>query len=125
MCQEKIPLRMQLTEATSVDIPIAITQALHESQLCTITALRNYICKHNLNKDDFMKIIDDFQETIKKTGVYTKRKKEPSMFNLYIRDKINEFKVLHPESNGHDLMRMAISSWKSRRHHATQEKMSR
>lgn len=94
-------------------VQIAISQALFDSQLQTVNMLKNYVgCKDIDQKHIFLSILDDFYNNIKTSKGSFKKKKEPSEFNLFIRDKINEIKVVHPEYNGHELMRHAIMAWK-------------
>jgi hypothetical protein len=94
-------------------VHVAISQALFDSQLQTVNMIKNYVgCKDIDHKHVFLSILDDFYNYIKSTKGTLKKKKEPSEFNLFIRDKINEYKVLNPEYNGHELMRKAISAWK-------------
>jgi len=41
----------------------------------------------------------------------TKTTKEPTAYNIYMKDKMNELKQTHPDMNAKDLMKMAASSW--------------
>ena len=41
-----------------------------------------------------------------------KKKRAPSAYNLYIKDKMAEIKVSNPEIKGKDLMKAAIDEWK-------------
>jgi hypothetical protein len=95
----------------------SIPQALYESQIQTVHALRNYISAKDLDSAEmFLRVLDDFSNSLKVPRVVTKPKKEPSDYNLFIRDRINEYKKLHPSCNGHDLMRMATAAWKSKKY---------
>lgn len=104
-----------------------IASALYESQLQTLNMLIHYIQhneKHKLS-ENIIALIHEFKKTLQTisshditnnlavSGSSVKQKKAPSAYNMFIRDKIYEFKRMYPESNGHDLMRMATSAWKT------------
>lgn len=92
-----------------------INQALREAQLCTMKQFYEYIKDKDVHtKEDMLQCISQFEsEIMMHTRSSFRKKKEPSEFNLFIRDKIIEIKKLHPDYHGHTLMRMAIESWKS------------
>lgn len=96
----------------------AITQALYESQLQTINMLRAFVATRQkadgVNNVDFMTIVDEFSKSLKNPVI--KVKKDPSNYNLFIRDRINEYKKMYPQSNGHELMRMATTAWKDKKY---------
>ena len=94
---------------------LAINQALAEAQLCTIKLFREFIKDKPINtKEDLLGIIGQFEtEIVTQSRSSFRKKKEPSEFNLFIREKIIEFKKMHPDYHGHTLMRMAIKSWKA------------
>lgn len=95
----------------------AITQALYDSQLQTINMLRAFVASRKNNEshvDAFISIVDDFSKSLK--NPMTKPKKDPSDYNLFIRDRINEYKRMYPQSNGHELMRMATTAWKNKKY---------
>ena len=98
-------------------LQVAISQALYDSQLYTLNMLKNYVNTRDLEqKSEFITILDDFYTTIKNTkGSAFKKKKEPSEFNMFIRDKIIEIKAQNPEYTGHDLMRKATLAWKEQK----------
>ena len=108
-------------------IQSSISSALYNSQLYTIDSLVEYIKLNNIEYiDKFIPILNDFKSNISCDTnqqenicsiVQIKSKKSPSAYNLYIRDKINEYKKMYPQTNGHDLMRLATSAWK--RDHGT------
>ena len=104
-----------------------IASALYESQLQTINMLITYIKQHDSFKthECIVPIIDEFRKTLTcltPSDIHTsnsitnngKQKKMPSAYNMFIRDKIHEYKKQYPECNGHDLMRLATSAWKKR-----------
>lgn len=92
----------------------AISQSLYDTQVQTITMLRSFIYSKNVeNKDNFLKLLEEFGSGLKLPKPLCKPKKDPSDYNLFIRDRINEYKKQHPSCNGHDLMRMATAAWKS------------
>jgi hypothetical protein len=91
----------------------AISQALYESQVQTINMLKSYICSKKMDQtESFLKILEDFSTNLKLPKPVPKPKKDPSDYNLFIRDRINEYKKQNPSCNGHDLMRMATAAWK-------------
>lgn len=93
----------------------AINQALAEAQLCTMKLFREYIRNKPVNnKDELIEAMGHFEnEIVTQSRTSFRKKKEPSEFNMFIREKIIEFKKLHPDYHGHTLMRMAIASWKA------------
>lgn len=98
----------------------AIRQALYESQVHTLHMLKAFVsCKQNIDIDVqlIQNIIDEFTSQLKSPSVATKpavkTKKDPSQYNIFIGDRITEYKKMHPERNGHELMRMATHAWKS------------
>ena len=92
-----------------------ISQALCDAQLCTMKQFQEYIKDKDVHtKEDVVRCISQFESNIMiHSRCSFRKKKEPSEFNLFIRDKIIAFKKLHPDYHGHTLMRMAIESWKS------------
>ena len=101
-----------------------ITSALYESQIYTINMLVSYLQEQNVNNDFIYKSIDAFKKSLTQISVddiypvvpiinTPKAKKLPSAYNMFIRDKIHEFKKQYPQSNGHDLMRLATAAWKT------------
>lgn len=102
-----------------------IASALYESQIHTINMLVTYLQQNDAYKgyDSIMNIIDEFKNTLNyitfqdstNTQIQPcKPKKTPSAYNMFIRDRIHEFKKKYPECNGHDLMRLATSAWKNK-----------
>lgn len=90
-----------------------ISQALYDSQLQTIAMLKSFVTSNKLeNKDSLIAIIDEFRNKLQLPKPGIKPKKDPSNYNLFIRDRINEYKKKNPSYNGHELMRMATAAWK-------------
>lgn len=92
----------------------AISHALHESQIQTVAMLRSFIAtKKPEHSDVFLRVIEDFSCSLKLPRPAPRLKKDPSDYNLFIRDRIKEYKKINPSYNGHDLMRLATAAWKS------------
>lgn len=100
-----------------------IASALYDSQIHTINMLVTYLQQNDAFKgyESIMTIIDEFKNTLNcityqdtNASQSNKQKKAPSAYNMFIRDRIHEFKKKHPECNGHDLMRLATSAWKNK-----------
>jgi hypothetical protein len=55
--------------------------------------------------------IEVLKEKSKKDGTGEKKKRAPSAYNLYIKDKMAEIKSSQPELKGKELMKAAIVAW--------------
>lgn len=104
---------------------VSIEAALHEAQLVTVAMLKDYVTSASAvqcgaaERATFVEVLAEFTKDLRRRQLgkkpAPKQKKEPSAFNLLIRDKINQLKQEYPKSTGrtgHDLMRMAVAAWK-------------
>lgn len=96
-----------------VAVHSAIPQALYDSQVQTIHMLKTFLLvQKSEDYEKLLPVLDDFCKNLKCPRSCQKQRKDPSEYNLFIRDRINEYKKQYPDMNGHDLMRMATSAWK-------------
>ena len=110
---------------------LAVTKAINllveETTVSTIDKLVVYLSDKIEFDDDMKKLFDDFKKTTKeelkasqkqekgKRGgkkVENKKKREPSAYNLFIKEKMAEIKQKKPELKGKELMKEAIEEWK-------------
>lgn len=97
-----------------VVIHSAIPQALYESQMHTVHMLKSFIMNKMDDPDKWLTVLDDFSRNLNSpVNRCVKSKKDPSKYNMFIGDRISEYKKQCPELNGHELMRMATAAWRS------------
>jgi hypothetical protein len=100
----------------STKLNIAIASLIAETQLSTVDKLFGFLGEKVELDDDMKGYFDEFRGTFKvgKKGggvrmeAAPKAKRAPSAYNLYIRDKMAEFKAAGHTGN---LMKMAIEAW--------------
>ena len=98
----------------SAKLNTAIATLVNETQLSTVDKIFAFLGEKIEIDDDMKGYFDEFRGTLKvgKKGVSAdaapKAKRAPSAYNLYIRDKMAEFKAAGHSGN---LMKMAIEAW--------------
>lgn len=107
---------------------------LEETTASTVDKLAAFLSEKIEFDDDMKALFEEFKKTAKeeirasfKTAAATagkkgrggkdaaggeKKKREPSAYNLFIKDKMAEIKAKRPELKGKDLMKEAIVEWK-------------
>ncbi len=97
----------------------ATAKVVHEANLAVIDNLVEFLDSKVEIDDDFKELIAEFKATLKapsakaaKVPKTEKKKREPSAYNLFVRDALNELKVSQPELNGKDRFREAMKQWK-------------
>ena len=107
--------------AASYSAVVAATaKVVHEASLTVIDNLVEFLDSRVKIDDDFKELIAEFKGTLKaptpsKAGRVPKaekKKREPSAYNLFVRDALNELKVSQPELSGKDRFREAMKKWK-------------
>lgn len=94
-------------------IQTAINTAIQDSQLYTLNMLKEYLKSKDVQETDrVFNLLDNFSENVLSAPLLIKKKKEPSNFNIFIGNKIKEYKMLNPEYDGQYLMKLAIEDWK-------------
>lgn len=105
----------------------ALAGLVEETALSTVDKLVTFL-SDKIEIDDEMKtLFDEFKKTTKegikasfknstrKGGAKDeKKKREPSPYNLFIKEKMAEIKAKKPELKGKDLMKEAIEEWKKK-----------
>lgn len=90
----------------------AVTAQIDETAVETINNLTQYLLSINALDGLLKQHLETFKSTLKKTKQDStskpKRTRVPSSYNLYIRDKMAEFKATGHTGN---LMKMAIDEW--------------
>lgn len=94
----------------------ATAQLVHEAKLAVIDELVTFFDSKMEIEDDFKELITEFKGTLKtpekpKRVKGEKKKREPSAYNLFVRDALNELKKEHPEMPSKDRMREALKQW--------------
>ncbi len=97
----------------------ATAKVVHEANLAVIDNLVEFLDSKVEIDDDFKELIAEFKATLKapsakaaKVPKAEKKKREPSAYNLFVRDALNELKVSQPDLNGKDRFREAMKQWK-------------
>ena len=111
---------MALTKVNS-----AVSALVEEVSMTTVDKVVEFLKSKIDFDEDFEGFFKEFKETLKadmkaaakKSGKKSsdgepKKKRAPSAYNLYIKDKMAEIKVSNPEIKGKDLMKAAIDEWK-------------
>ena len=114
--------------AASYSAVVAATaKVVHEASLAVIDNLVEFLDSKVEIDDDFKELIAEFKGTLKaptpsKAGRVPKaekKKREPSAYNLFVRDALNELKVSQPELSGKDRFREAMKQWKEHKGSST------
>ena len=107
----------------------AVAQASFEAQVARLSDFATSLAKKIEFDEDMQAYFDEFNASLsiekvevpkatKKGGkksddtpVAEKKKRAPSAYNLYIKEKMAEIKVAQPELKGRDLMKAATEAW--------------
>lgn len=103
----------------------AVNQLVEETTVSTVDKLVVYLSDKIEFDEDMKKLFDDFkkiareevrtsfkQDKGKRGGKKSDKKREPSAYNLFIKEKMAEIKQKKPELKGKELMKEAIEEWK-------------
>ena len=99
----------------------AINKVIDDVQTLTIDKMFEFVIEHVSDKEVFSKEFEAFKKVLKseasvvtenKKNVSDRKKRNPSKYNIFIGSKIKELKLLHPEHDGKELMKLAINEWK-------------
>lgn len=96
----------------------ATAKVVHEANLAVIDDLLKFLDSRVEIDEDFKELIAEFKGTLKaptKSGRVPKgekKKREPSAYNLWIRDALKQLKEDQPELKGTDRMKEAMKLWK-------------
>ncbi len=100
----------------------ATAKVVHEANLAVIDSLVEFLDSKVEIDDDFKELIAEFKGTLKAPSAKAtkadtvpkaeRKKREPSAYNLFVRDALNELKVSQPEMTGKDRFREAMKQWK-------------
>lgn len=104
----------------------ALAGLVEETAMSTVDKLVTFLSEKIEFDDDMKTLFDDFKKATKEEikasfkndrsrksrGGEKKAKREPSAYNLFIKDKMAEIKVKRPDLKGKDLMKEAIDEWK-------------
>ncbi len=103
-------------------VVVATAKVVHEANLAVIDSLIEFLDSKVEIDDDFKELIAEFKGTLKapsakatkadKIPKAERKKREPSAYNLFVRDALNELKVSQPELSGKDRFREAMKQWK-------------
>ena len=108
-------------------VNIALSALVEETQLATVDKIVAFLSEKIEVDEDMQKMFEDFKESIKtqakadlkkankkskksgdESGDEKKRTRAPSAYNMYIKEKMAEFKAAGHKGN---LMKMAIEAW--------------
>ncbi len=108
---------------------VATAKVVHEASLAVIDSLVEFLDSKVEIDDDFKELIAEFKGTLKapsakatkadKIPKAERKKREPSAYNLFVRDALNELKVSRPELSGKDRFREAMKQWKEHKGSST------
>lgn len=105
----------------------ALAGLVEETAINTVDKLITFLSDKIEFDDDMKALFDEFKKTTKeeikasfkndrsKKGGRSgeeKKKREPSAYNLFIKEKMAQIKVKKPELKGKELMKEAIDEWK-------------
>ncbi len=105
----------------------AIAKVLLETKLKVIDDLIVFMDSKIEIDDDMKEMFDEFKISIQEsdtktikavakgntTNVKEKKKRSPSVFNLFVKNKQAELKTQHPEESGKNIIGMASKAWKT------------
>jgi hypothetical protein len=94
----------------------AVGKIILESKINLIDQLVEYLDKKIDIDDDMKNILHEFKSTIvsSKVTASDKKKRSPSLFNLYVKEKLPELKAAHPDiRDGKLMISMASEAWKA------------
>lgn len=103
----------------------ALAGLVEETALSTVDKLVSFLSDKIEIDEDMKSLFDEFKKNTKdeikasfknnsrKGGAKEeKKKREPSPYNLFIKEKMAEIKAKKPELKGKELMKEAIEEWK-------------
>jgi hypothetical protein len=104
----------------------ATAKVVHEASLAVIDNLLEFLDSKVEIDDDFKELVAEFKGTLTapsakvgKVPKAEKKKREPSAYNLFVRDALNGLKVSQPELSGKDRFREAMKQWKEHKGSST------
>ena len=101
----------------------AITKVMDDVQLSTVDKVYVFVKDFVKDEETFGASFEDFKKTLKqdvvipdskKATAEPKKKRAPSAYKIFIGEKIKQLKKEKPESDGKELMKLAIEEWKLR-----------
>lgn len=104
----------------------ALAGLVEDTALTTVDKLVTFLSDKIEFDDDMKALFEDFKKTTKEEikasfkndrskkarGGEEKKKREPSAYNLFIKEKMAQIKAKRPELKGKELMKEAIDEWK-------------
>jgi hypothetical protein len=109
-------------------INTAIAKVIMETKCKVIDDLLNFLDTKLELDDDTKSMFEEFKKNIEDTDTKAikaaakgsktseakeKKKRSPTLFNLFVKEKQSELKGLHPEENGKTIIGMASKMWKT------------
>lgn len=121
-------LRKKYTKMALNNVHKALAGLVEETALNTIEKLTAFLSEKIEFDDDMKTLFEEFKKNTKdeikasfkndrnrKGGAKEeKKKREPSPYNLFIKEKMAEIKAKKPELKGKELMKEAIEEWKKK-----------
>lgn len=113
--------------ASMANVYKALAALSEEVALKTVSGLQEFLSEKLEFDDDMTNMFEEYRKKVvadikvqyknersssKKNG--EKKKRAPSAYNLYIKEKMAEIKAAQSELKGKELMKEAIKAWKSR-----------
>lgn len=100
-----------MTKMTYSGVNSAVGKIIVETKLNIIDELTDYLDKKVDLDDDIKHAMCEFKEQI--TATKTKKKRQLSLFNLFVKDKLPQLKAAHPDiKDGKLMISMASDAWK-------------
>ena len=102
-------------------IDAAVAKVVYDTQVKTINEFKAFLESKNVDVSDMESEFTEFLSTFKVAAVAEKKvkqkvepttKKQPTLFNLFVKDKMATLKAENPDKKGNEILSLASEAWK-------------
>ena len=111
-------------------IDAAVAKVVYDAQVKTVNDFKTFLESKNIDVSDMESEFTEFLSTFKPAAAEKKvkekvskatkadkgepaNKKQPTLFNFFVKDKMASLKLENPEKKGKEILTMASEAWKS------------